>query len=52
VISGGSVNASELAKSLAVPPGPPGLTNSGPMRSPLAGTRATLIGMVSPSGWS
>ena len=40
-----------MAKSAAVPPGPPGFTNRAPMRSPLpAGTREMLRVRVSPSG--
>jgi hypothetical protein len=50
VMSLGRTLAMVPAKSLAVAPGPPGLTNSEPMRSPLAGTRDTLRVRVSPSG--
>ena len=39
-------------RSPAVLPGPPGLMNSGPMRSPVAFDRVTLILMVSPLGLS
>jgi hypothetical protein len=52
VMSLGRIAAIVVAKSVAVAPGPPGLTKRGPMRSPVAGTLATLSVSVSPSGWS
>ena len=52
VTSDGRTAAMVEAKSVAVPPGPPGFTNRAPMRSPDAGTRSTLTGRVSPSGSS
>ncbi len=52
VMSLGSTAATLMAKSLAVPPGPPGFTNRAPMRSSslAAGTRAMVSVRVSPSG--
>lgn len=48
----GERGAHPLTVSTAEAPGPPGLTMSAPMRSPVAGTRMTASWACAPSGWS